>query len=174
MVGLLMALPGTQLWRRLEKEGRLRGQGTGDQFMRPNFEPTMDEEKLLTGYRGLMADLYTGDAWYDRCEMQLANVVVPPGMRKPHVRDLMALVRAAWAIGIVSGRRRRFWRLLYRSLRSNARTFAWAVSRAVTGEHMVRYTQEHLLPRLDDSIAEVRAEGARRLSDGQLAKTNVV
>jgi len=47
--GLLTALPGTALWRRLEHEGRLGALSSGDQFGRPNFEPKMDEETLLRG-----------------------------------------------------------------------------------------------------------------------------
>src|SRR2546421_12520005 len=43
MIGLLTALPSTALWRRLEREGRLRSDATGDQFGRPNFEPVLDE-----------------------------------------------------------------------------------------------------------------------------------
>ena len=58
MIGVLTALPGTQLTRRLEKEGRLRIVTTGDQFDRPNFQTTMDERTLLSGYAGLLADLY--------------------------------------------------------------------------------------------------------------------
>jgi len=43
MVGLLTALPGTQLWRRLEREGRFRADFSGDQFDRTNFETSMPE-----------------------------------------------------------------------------------------------------------------------------------
>ena len=39
MTGLLTALPGTALWRRLEREGRLRDHSDGDAFARPNFCP---------------------------------------------------------------------------------------------------------------------------------------
>src|SRR5438046_2727590 len=43
MVGLLTALPDTQLWRRLEKEGRLLGEGSGNNTIDSlNFVPKMD------------------------------------------------------------------------------------------------------------------------------------
>ena len=57
MLNLLTALPGTQLWRRLEREGRLRGAPSGDSFERTNFVPAMDERALLAGYRRLLAAL---------------------------------------------------------------------------------------------------------------------
>src|SRR5213082_846203 len=43
MVGLLNALPETQLWRRLEREGRLLGEATGNNTVCPfNFKSRMD------------------------------------------------------------------------------------------------------------------------------------
>jgi radical SAM superfamily enzyme YgiQ (UPF0313 family) len=54
MVGILTALPGTALWRRLEREGRLVTQASGDQFGRPNFKPAMGESALVQGYAGLL------------------------------------------------------------------------------------------------------------------------
>src|SRR3984893_10765431 len=68
MIGLLTALPNTALWRRLEKEGRLRSSSTGDQFGRPNFDPVLDERTLLEGYRQLLADIYHPAAFYARVE----------------------------------------------------------------------------------------------------------
>lgn len=64
MVGLLTALPGTALWRRLAGEGRLRAGASGD-------------------------------------------------------------------------------------------TIPWAVAHAVMGTHMIRYTREEVLPRIEDALAEV-------------------
>jgi hypothetical protein len=67
MVGMLMALPGTALWRRLEAEGRMRKRAGGDQFCRPNFVPVMDEQALLEGYARFMKWLYSPEAYYSRC-----------------------------------------------------------------------------------------------------------
>src|SRR2546429_8301416 len=48
MVGLLTALPDTQLWRRLEKEGRLLGEGSGNNTIDSlNFVPKMDPALLI-------------------------------------------------------------------------------------------------------------------------------
>ena len=53
MVGMLNALPDTQLWKRLEREGRLLGaDATGNNTIATvNFIPKMDVEKLITGYQ---------------------------------------------------------------------------------------------------------------------------
>lgn len=163
MIGPLMALPATDLWNRLEKEGRLRSAGSGndgDQFGRPNFEPGMDEETLLRGYSDLVASLYTTDAYYDRCEQVLALAPPSPGLRSADPRDLLHLARTVWMIGVKSPRRRRFWRLLWVALRTRPEAFSWAVVRAMIGEHLIRYTDEHVVPRIEEAVAEVRRERA--------------
>jgi radical SAM superfamily enzyme YgiQ (UPF0313 family) len=165
MVGILSALPGTQLWRRLEKEGRLREAPTGDQFDRPNFETAMAEETLVAGYRRLLASLYSEEAYFARCERQLAES--PTHAVALRRGSLGTLLRATWGIGILGERRRWFWRLLGHALRKGGvAALAKAVTLSVLGEHLVRYTREEVLPRLDAHLAEM---GARRLVDGREA-----
>ncbi len=164
MVGLLGALPNTALWRRLEAEGRLRGPQSGDQFGRPNFEPAMDERVLLAGYRRLLASIYSAKAYYERCRLHLHAVkLVPAPLGRGALRSLL---RALWGIGVRSPRRVHFWRLALGALRRGPTRFARAVGLAVLGEHMIRYTDEVVLPRLDRALAEVEREagGAPRLS----------
>jgi radical SAM superfamily enzyme YgiQ (UPF0313 family) len=158
MVGLLGALPNTALWRRLDKEGRLRGAQSGDQFGRPNFEPALDERVLLAGYRRLLASLYTAEAFYDRCRRHLESVKLVPAPLRPGA--FPALLRALWGIGLRGPRRRHFWRLVLGALRRGPEIFARAVALAVMGEHMIRYTAEVVLPRLDQALAQVEAEAA--------------
>ena len=116
MVGTLTALPGTALWRRLEREGRLRTEATGDQFDRTNFEPAMGEEPLLSGYRRLLAELYDEDAYFRRCALHLdAAPARPAPLRKG---SLATLARTLWRLGIRGPRRRHFWRLVGHALRA--------------------------------------------------------
>jgi radical SAM superfamily enzyme YgiQ (UPF0313 family) len=163
MVGILAALPGTQLWRRLEKEGRLRTECTGDQFDRTNFQTAMPEATLVAGYRRLLASLYSEEGYFARCERQLREgpahaVALRPG-------SLLAAFRIVWQLGILGERRRWFWRLVRQGLRVGTMpALAKAVTFAVLAEHLVRYTREEVLPRLDARLAEMGvapvAEGA--------------
>src|SRR2546422_5837784 len=51
MVGLLNALPDTQLWKRLEREGRLLGEASGNNTVCTfNFKTRMDPALLIQGY----------------------------------------------------------------------------------------------------------------------------
>ena len=155
MIGVLTALPGTQLTRRLEKEGRLRVLTKGDQFDRPNFQTTMDERTLLSGYAELLAELYRADAFYKRCELLVETV----GRPKVHLRwrrgGFRVLLRTLWSIGVRSPRRGEFWALVWRTLRRAPYAFPRAIELAIQGEHLIRYTREDVLPRLDRALKSI-------------------
>ena len=64
MVGLLQALPGTQLYRRLEREGRLVSDANGNNIdCNLSFIPTMSAQCLLDGYRSILKRIYAPDAY---------------------------------------------------------------------------------------------------------------
>src|SRR5262249_16287153 len=153
MIGLLTALPNTALWRRLDKEGRLRSDSTGDQFGRPNFDPILDERTLLEGYRRLMAAIYHPEAFYDRSEA-LGRAIGTGRARSLSLGALLMFVRILFGLGLRSPRRRRFWRLFFKSIK-RPYAFGKAMSIAVQGEHLIRYTQEDVLPRIDLALAQL-------------------
>jgi radical SAM superfamily enzyme YgiQ (UPF0313 family) len=157
MVGILTALPGTQLWRRLEAEGRLRDHSDGNAFGRTNFVTAMDEETLLAGYAALLAELYSAPGYIRRCDAYLEHAPEPTNLRRR--RGWLSLVlRATWNLGVRSPRRQLFWTLLARAVRRSPRHFSWALVKAIQGEHFLRYTVEDVLPKLDEAMAAVRAE----------------
>jgi radical SAM superfamily enzyme YgiQ (UPF0313 family) len=160
MVGMLTALPGTALWRRLSAEGRLREQSKGDAFGRPNFVTTMDEEELLAGYAKLLRELYSIDGYLRRCMAHLERT--PPRASMPRLRKgwEKILARSSWLLGIKSPRRRMFWSLLTTALRRSRGHIAWAIEKAIQGEHFLRYTAEDVLPMVERALADVRGERA--------------
>src|SRR6202165_5517025 len=67
MVGLLNALPDTQLWRRLEREGRLLGEASGNNTVcTVNFKTRMDPALLIQGYQTIMRTIYSPREHYQR------------------------------------------------------------------------------------------------------------
>lgn len=59
MVGLLNALPDTQLWKRLDREGRLLGEASGNNTVCTfNFKTRMDAAFLVSGYQRIMKFLF--------------------------------------------------------------------------------------------------------------------
>jgi hypothetical protein len=161
MVGILCALPNTALYRRLAREGRLRGSSDGDQFTRPNFEPRMDEAELLSGYAKLLAAVYSPSSYYRRCHVHLDHTLSIPGGSTLAFEHMIAFGRAVIALGIRSPRRKHFWSLLLKALRKGPGAIRWAVAHALQGEHAIRYTAEHVLPRLERAQAEVMRERER-------------
>ncbi|HTO98860.1 MAG TPA: DUF4070 domain-containing protein [Myxococcales bacterium] len=159
MIGLLTALPNTALWRRLEKEGRLRTDATGDQFGRPNFDPALDERTLLQGYRDLLASLYEPGAFYARVEKVVAEIGAARS-RSLALGDALTMIRILFGIGLRSPRRFHFWRLLYKAMR-RPQAFAKAMSMAVQGEHLIRYTREDVIPRIERALGDLEEERSR-------------
>jgi radical SAM superfamily enzyme YgiQ (UPF0313 family) len=157
MIGILTALPDTQLWRRLQAEGRLRDHSDGDAFARTNFDTRLDEETLLRGYAELLEHLYSPAGYLRRCQQYLDRARIPDAMPW---RDgsVPLLLRAIWRLGVVSQNRATFWSLLGRAARRSRRLLPWAVEKAIQAEHFLRYTREDVLPRLQRGIAAVRAE----------------
>jgi len=153
MIGMLIALPGTQLEKRLTREGRLRVVSSGDQFIHTNFEPAMGDKALLEGYTKLLSDLYSLDAYEARCRRFLELIGPPPSTSPTTFEDLAIVARAVVQLGILGERRGLFWRLLAGGVRGGLPSIRWAITHAVQGEHMIRYTEEVVLPRLRAAIS---------------------
>src|SRR5262249_51978897 len=76
MVGLLTALPDTQLWRRLEREGRLLAESTGNNTDGSlNFIPKMDAARLVEGYKAILHTIYSPGEYYQRALNCLDRVI---------------------------------------------------------------------------------------------------
>jgi hypothetical protein len=124
-----------------------------------NFVPSMDEEALLTGYAEVMRDLYNPDAYYSRCQAYVSQAGRIPVGGAAGFEDVKDFLKIVFKVGIQSPRRRYFWRLIFQSLRSSSpHAFRWAVVKALQGEHLIPYTERHVLPRLKSAIEEVVAE----------------
>ncbi len=153
MVGFLNALPGTALWRRLDDEGRLRRGWTGDQLDRPNFIPLMDERRLLEGYRKLVAEVYSPAAYYARCRAFLERVPGRFSRRRFNFAEIPIALRTSLQVGFLSPWRKEYWKLMATMLHRNPQSLGWVIAHAIQGEHLIRYTRENVLPKLDAVLA---------------------
>ena len=139
MVGLLQALPRSRLYRRLAAEGRLRSMGGGDNTSASfNFETKLDREFLQENYRRLMKRLYEPGAYYQRVRTFLDT----HRMRGPRVpvtrRDIGALFKTFWLMGVVHRGRRAFWRFLASTLLRHPGQISVAVTLIIMGHHYRR------------------------------------
>jgi len=141
MVGLLQALPGTQLYRRLLKEGRLLADGTGNNTdLALNFLPKMDPRLLIEGYRSILKRIYDRDAYYERVRKFLARY--EPAHHYAHkLSDYTAFLRSLWRQGVLDKDRVSYWKFILEAAIRYRHAFSTAVTLAVQGYHLRVITQ---------------------------------
>lgn len=161
MVGLLTALPDTQLWRRLALEGRLLTESTGDNTdCSLNFVPKMNTEALLDGYRRVLATIYSPDEFYRRALATLERVAWPREPRRGSLlENLAALGRIVAELGVRDGARGEFWAYFAEAATRHHARFAQAMQLAAMGYHL-RMLAERAVAVDDDGATTTDASGA--------------
>jgi radical SAM superfamily enzyme YgiQ (UPF0313 family) len=116
IVNLLKAPPGTLLYQRLEKDGRLREQ-FGFSEADTNIRPLMDEKLLREGFTRLMDNIYLPRHSFERLIRFFSTYRYPVNtVRVPskiHFRDLMLVVRVLYLLGIRDRDGRYFRKLIF-------------------------------------------------------------
>ena len=134
----------------------MRERSSGDAFCRPNYVPVMEERALLRGYADLMKWLYSPKAYYSRCTTYLGRAASIPNPRSSTLGEIAALVRTVWHVGVLSPRRRLFWPLMVKAMSRGRAHVRQAVAHAVQGEHLILYTREQVVPRMERALAEIQ------------------
>jgi radical SAM superfamily enzyme YgiQ (UPF0313 family) len=146
MVGLLAALPDTQLWRRLEKEGRLLDVSTGNNTdCSINFVPTMDRDRLVEGYKSILRNIYSPREYYQRaldCLSRFHQNRIEPRQTTIN-EDIRAFIRIVLTLGIRDRSRLQFWNYFYQLLRHHTRDFAHGLTLAAMGYHFRQVTEKY-------------------------------
>jgi len=139
MVGLLQAPYGTRLYRRMEKEGRLNTEMSGDNSDgSTNIVTLMDPDVLHEGYRNVLTHIYSPRVYYDRVISFLRELRPPRvGVRRDR-SNLMAFFRSILRLGILGPERYQYWRLWFWTLTHMPRLFPQAISLAIYGHHFRR------------------------------------
>lgn len=144
MVGLLSALPDTQLWRRLAREGRLLDESTGNNMdCSVNFIPKMDITTLVDGYKDILRNIYSPSEYYHRalgCLSRLRKDALQP-QRANLFNDMKSLFRVVLTLGVRDSARKEFWRYMWRVVTSHRESFAHAVTLAAMGYHFRKLTE---------------------------------
>ncbi len=168
MVSLLTALPRTQLYRRLQKEGRLTGESSGGNNthdLRLNFVPRMDLAKLIAGYKRVLSEIYKPDRYFDRC-LDLLRSMKPhrASARRVTFTELRAFV-LSFALQSFSPYFWAYWKFLIRGFLARPRMIGESVTMAVKGHHFFKMTRNVLevdrFNRLLEDLARSFGERAR-------------
>lgn len=146
MVGLLQAPAGTRLYDRMEREGRLCQEFSGDNVDgTSNIIPLMNRETLQDGYRQILNHIYSPKHYYKRIRTFLREYRPPTAIRgKLEFSHLLALLRSFYLIGIVGRERFYYWKLLLWAQFRNPRLFPQAVILAIYGYHFRKVCETHV------------------------------
>jgi len=171
MVGLLQAMPGTQLFHRLRREGRIVDAGGGNNTFcdRLNFLPRMDSAKLVEGYREVLKKIYSCEAYYERVKIYLSRAHPKPAKRAAGERagkqpreawmtrnNLRALVNSIVRQGVFGRHRWSYWKFLAEAATRYRQCFGAAMTLAVMGYHFQVMTRK-LVKAMDRAAASAKA-----------------
>jgi radical SAM superfamily enzyme YgiQ (UPF0313 family) len=176
MVGLLQAMPGTQLFRRLWKEGRIvdagHGDNTGDKL---NFLPHMDATRLVEGYRSVLKRIYSSQAYYERVKLYLSRTqprpARQPGEKRPqHQRwltqaNMRALLTSIVRQGVFGPQRWSYWKFLASAATRYRHCFGAAMTLAVMGYHFQVMTRK-LLQAAEAAVSPLALEDGTHADAG--------
>jgi radical SAM superfamily enzyme YgiQ (UPF0313 family) len=144
MVGLLNAPRGSRLYERLQKEGRLLKEASGDNTdFSTNIIPKMGYEKLVEGYRNIIHGVYSPRSYYERVKGYLRDYR-PPEKNKIHFHIrylrwhflyLIAPFKTFVLLGIKDKGRVYYWKLLFWSLFRRPQLLPLAITYSIYGFH---------------------------------------
>jgi radical SAM superfamily enzyme YgiQ (UPF0313 family) len=136
MVGLLQAVPGTKLYQRLKRQGRLTSHTTGNNVDgTTNFIPRMQRAALHEGYKSLMGYLYAPGPYYRRIRTFLREYQPPKIPGSLNWRYLMAFAHANLRLGVFGRERFHYWGLLLWTAFRRPSLVPLAVTLSIYGFH---------------------------------------
>jgi radical SAM superfamily enzyme YgiQ (UPF0313 family) len=136
MVGLLQAMPGTKLYQRLHRQGRLLGHTTGNNVDgTTNFIPQMPPETLRLGYKRLMEHLYAPGPYYQRIRTFLREYRPPRITTAWNWRCVLAFIQANLRLGVLGRERFHYWALLLWTFCRRPAHLSLAITFSIYGHH---------------------------------------
>jgi len=172
MVGLLFALPNTQLTKRLHREGRLDLNfeippdqtacqcvaGLNYTTLRPRFD-------ILNDFRRVVSESLLPEKYFNRIlRLALMQDCSKKRMRMPlkyHLRDIRSLFRLIKGLGMPANTRAHFWKVLRTCLIKNPKALRNAVSLMALYLHFGPF-RDFVLGRLDSEISILKKDGDPR------------
>ena len=145
MVGLLQAPRGTRLYERLQREGRLLGETSGDNVsFTTNIIPAMSMETLREGYQRLLRSIYAPKPFYQRLKNFLREYHPPKVRASLRFQYKMALLRSILRLGILGRERIHYWKMLLWTLVNRPNLLPTAVTLAIYGYHFRKVCERHI------------------------------
>jgi radical SAM superfamily enzyme YgiQ (UPF0313 family) len=146
MVGLLQAWPGTRLYERLKREGRLLEYISGDNADgTTNIIPNMNLDTLREGYKKILRTIYSPEQYYQRVRTFLRDYK-PPKIKAPlDFHHILVCFRSIYHLGIIGKERVHYWKLFLWTLFRRPELFPMAIRLAICGHHFRKISELHVL-----------------------------
>jgi len=136
MVGLLNAPKNTRLYHRLEKEGRILADTSGNNMdYSLNFIPKMNPTRLVEGYRSVLTNIYSIKPYYKRVITFLKAHKPKKKCFRFKMCHIKAFFQSIFVLGIREKGRKQYWELLFWTLFRKPSAFPKAVTMAIYGFH---------------------------------------
>ncbi len=146
MVGLLQALPGTRLYRRLKREGRLLEYISGDNTDGiTNIIPHMNLNTLREGYKNILRQIYSPEQYYQRIRTFLREYQPPKTKAPLDFQHILACFRSIFRLGVIGKERSHYWKLFLWTLFRRRELFPMAITLAIYGHHFRKISELHVL-----------------------------
>jgi radical SAM superfamily enzyme YgiQ (UPF0313 family) len=156
MVGLLQAPPGTRLYERMKRQGRLCGDSSGDNVDgTTNIIPAMDLDILRKGYQGILQHIYAPEHYYQRIRTFLREYQPPKTRRRFRFDYVVALLRSFYQLGLVGRERWHYWKLLLWTQFRCPQFIVEAVVLAIYGHHFRKVCERHVLYDQQDNCLDL-------------------
>ncbi len=148
MVGLLNAVPGTDLYKRLDREGRIIGKcmGNNTSTTTTNFTPRMGRQMLQEGYRKVLSAIYDANLknYFTRCNRLLDRLEnIDHFQRKVYLNDINAFFKSLFKQPFTPYGFQ-YVKFVIRNLIVNRKIFGEAIVYAIEGHHFHTITQQTL------------------------------
>ncbi|HWQ04499.1 MAG TPA: B12-binding domain-containing radical SAM protein [Longilinea sp.] len=146
MVGLLQAPFGTRLYERLQNEGRLLSEMTGDNTDgSTNIVSKMDQAELSRGYQKVIQTIYSPKLFYARVKTFLRNY--RPSKLPVHleIQEIRAFFRSIWKLGILGKERKQYWNLFIWTLFHLPSRMPMAITLTIYGYHFRKIVEAQVL-----------------------------
>jgi radical SAM superfamily enzyme YgiQ (UPF0313 family) len=153
MVGLLQAPFGTELYKKLEKQGRLLKEMSGDNANgKTNIITKMDLRVLQDGYKHIIDTIFSPKPLYQRIRTFL--IEFQPVRRTVTLQwdEIAAFFRSMWYIGILGEERIEYWKLFWWTLFRFPSKFPMAITLTIYGFHFRTVTKK-----INVNVAETTA-----------------
>jgi radical SAM superfamily enzyme YgiQ (UPF0313 family) len=145
MFSMLQVLPGTALWHRLQKEGRMLDEGGNiNQTTLMNFIPSRPIEEIAQEYIQAFWQLYDPQKYLDRTYRQFLLMGEPrhkTKLRQPSWVVIRAMLIIFWRQGVLRKTRSTFWRYLIHIMQAKPKNWQYYLSICALGEHFLEYRQ---------------------------------